>query len=97
LVSHRAELDEQAGEVERQRRQLTGAAATQAQLSHQEADLARRDRDLKVRRQSSLLLLPLTCPDLPLLCNLFLLLLLWLMVRQVSVKMAMIWSLDSAL
>ncbi|DBB14361.1 TPA: hypothetical protein ACH3X3_004662, partial [Trebouxia sp. C0006] len=42
-----AELDEQAGEVERQRRQLTGAAATQAQLSHQEADLARRDRDLK--------------------------------------------------
>ena len=44
--------------MERQRRQLTGAAATQAQLSQQEADLARRDRDLKVRRQSSLLLLP---------------------------------------
>ena len=58
MRSYRAELDEQAGEVERQRRQLTGAAATQAQLSHQEADLARRDRDLKVRRQFSSLLLP---------------------------------------
>ncbi len=44
--------------MERQRRQLTGAARTQAQLSQQEADLARRDRDLKVCRQCSFFLLP---------------------------------------
>ena len=44
----RAELDQQAAEVERQRRQLTGAARTQAQLSQLETDLARREQDLKV-------------------------------------------------
>lgn len=44
----RAELDEQAAEVERQRRQLTGAAHTQAHLSQLQADLARREQDLKV-------------------------------------------------
>ena len=44
----RAELDQQAAEVERQRRQLTGAARTQAQLSQLETELARREQDLKV-------------------------------------------------
>ena len=44
----RAELDQQAAEVERQRHQLTGAARTQAQLSQFETELARREQDLKV-------------------------------------------------
>lgn len=44
----RVELDQQAAEVERQRRQLTGAARTQAQLSQLETELARREQDLKV-------------------------------------------------
>ena len=44
----RAELDQQAAEVERQRHQLTGAARTQAQLSQLESELARREQDLKV-------------------------------------------------
>ena len=44
----RAEVDQQVAELERQRRQLTGAARTQAQLSQLESDLARRDQELKV-------------------------------------------------
>lgn len=44
----RVELDQQTAEVERQRRQLTGAARTQAQLSQLEAELAGREQDLKV-------------------------------------------------
>ena len=44
----RAELDQQAAEVERQRHQLTGAARTQAQLSQLETELARREQDMKV-------------------------------------------------
>ena len=48
----RAELDQQAAEVERQRHQLTGAARTQAQLSQLEAELARREQDLKVAHAS---------------------------------------------